>query len=449
MFRIVVLLLQASSPSAQAETLPEALAAAVQANPHIESARARLHAIEEGIAQATAGYLPRVSATADAGYRSDARAWPPTAAGQSPGSGYALTLSQPLFDGGRTSSAVQVTQANVRAERENVQIALQQVLLAATTAYMDVVQNRRLRHLNEDNAALLAQVAVATRRRAEVREATSADLAQADAAVAGARAQVALAKANLVMSEAAFVESVQHPPGVLSRPPALVDRLPAGLDEALQHAHAVSPAVVLAVERAAAARHAIDQANAQLLPSIHLQASYQRRSEPQPGVDDMDGLVAKVVVTVPIYSGGAGQAEVRAARHTHRALAWQAADVRAQVHSAVVQAWARLQATRAASSAIAVQVTASRQALAGIRAEQAVGQRSVLDLITTQQALLASRTSHEQNQRNLVVGCYSLLSAIGRLGPNGSDNPKAAVTPVRDFGMRPSPWTTSVKSGPK
>ena len=226
-------------------------------------------------------------------------------------------------------------------------------------------------------------------------------------------------------------------------------KYPAGLDEALRHAHAVSPAVVLAVERAAAARHAIDQANAQLLPSIHLQASYQRRSEPQPGVDDMDGLVAKVVVTVPIYSGGAGQAEVRAARHTHRALAWQAADVRAQVHSAVVQAWARLQATRAASSAIAVQVTASRKALAGIRAEQAVGQRSLLDLITTQQALLASRTSHEQNQRNLVVGCYSLLSAIGRLGPNGSDNPKAAVTPVRDFGMRPSPWTTSVKSGPK
>ena len=433
-------------PTVHAETLPEALAAAYQASPRIESARARLQALEESIAVAASGYLPRVTASADATSRTDGRVFPVGRDTRTDSSGYALTLVQPLYDGGRAGSAVQAARANVRAEKETLQIAVQQVLLAAATAYMDILQSRRLLKLNEESVVLLSKISAATLQRAGVREATTADVAQADAALAGARAQVELAKADLAISEAAYLEVMQHPPGGLSRPPSRIGQLPPSLEAALRIADRESPVVILAIEREVSARHAIDQARSHLYPTISLQAGYQRRSDPQPAIGETDGLVAKVVVTVPLYSGGGDLAEVRAAQHNQRALAHQVADTRLQARTAVVQSWARLASTRAAGAAIATQVAASRKALAGIRAEHEIGQRSLLDLLNTQQALIASETTYERTQRSLIVNAYAVLGSIGRLVPEMAD----ASVSNRQTGDRNadgSSWATAVRIG--
>jgi outer membrane protein len=420
--------------AAAAETLPDVLAAARALNPRIDSARARSLASDETVVQAKAGFLPSITAHGDAAFQTDARA-PSFAAGRSvrPAGGD-VTLSQPLFDGGRAAGALGSATATSGAEKENVHLVEQQVLLAAATAYLDVVQDRRILKLNRDAHVLLTQTAQATRRRVAAQEATIADAAQADAAVANAMAQIELARANLEASEAAFEEAVTHPPAELERPPGIDGLLPASRQAALAIAERESPALSAAALRVSAARHAVAQAQARLLPTVSVQAAYQRRTEAATVIGDNDGLVAKVVVSVPLYTGGSAASEVREARHILAAEAYLLADARAQTRTSIAQAWSRMSAARAALQSIKAVLAANRTALDGIRAEQRMGQRSVLDVINAQQAVLTSQTAHEQLTRNMAVASYGLLAVTGRLSAMADAEAQGAPSGPADKG---------------
>ena len=88
---------------------------------------------------------------------------------------------------------------------------------------------------------------------------------------------------------------------------------------------------------------------------------------------------------------------------------------RNQVRAAVVSAWGVLQAARAQIRSDQAQVSANKVALDGVREENKVGQRTVLDVLDAEQVLLDSRVALVTTQRDVVVAAYALLSAVGKL----------------------------------
>ena len=60
-------------------------------------------------------------------------------------------------------------------------------------------------------------------------------------------------------------------------------------------------------------------------------------------------------------------------------------------------------------------MAANRVALAGVREEERVGQRTLLDVLNAEQELLNSEVTLVTDRRNVVVASYALVSAIGRL----------------------------------
>src|SRR5690606_28842409 len=54
-------------------------------------------------------------------------------------------------------------------------------------------------------------------------------------------------------------------------------------------------------------------------------------------------------------------------------------------------------------------------ALAGVREEEKVGQRTLLDGLNAEQELLNAQVALETSRRNMIVPAYTLISAIGRL----------------------------------
>lgn len=427
---------------AEAETLADALAAAYDTNPRIETARTRSQATNEGITKATAGFLPRVAASGSAGFQTDARAPSLSQNMSTRQAGFDITVTQPLFDGGHASGALDAAKSNSRADKETVTSVTQDVMLAAAIAYLDVLQDRRLMQLNEDNAVLLYKTANAARKRAVVHEATIADVAQAEAALANAGAQIELSKSNLANSESAFEEASGHRPGELTEPETFDDLLPVSREAALQIVQRENPAISAAVSREQAARAGIDQARALLLPSVSLQGAFQRRSEPSTVVGDNNGLVGKVVVNVPIYSGDAMQADVREATHLHSAARAQLADVRAQTRTGVAQAWSKMTAARAALVAIRTQVSANKTALVGVEQEQRMGQRSVQDIINAQLALLAAQTTQHQLTRDVFVASCTVLALVGRLDPQLLEHGRLTASMPRL-----ADWSTTTTSG--
>ena len=61
------------------------------------------------------------------------------------------------------------------------------------------------------------------------------------------------------------------------------------------------------------------------------------------------------------------------------------------------------------------QIEANRTALNGVREEEKVGQRTLLDVLNARQELLVSEVQLERTKRDVVVATYAVISAVGRL----------------------------------
>jgi outer membrane protein len=434
---------------ASAETLARALAAAYIANPEIKAERARLRALDEDVARANSGYRPIIQGEAVQSYQRVSPSGPGPGDGVSYPRSYSLGLSQPLFTGFQVTNSVEAAKAGVEAGREDLRSVEQRVLLEAVTAYMDVLRDEALLRLQQNNLRVLSEQLEATRNRREVGEVTRTDVAQAEARRAGAQSQVNLAQANLQASRAAFERIIGYPPTSL-KTPAPIDRLiPASLEHALQSGEMRSPQILAGLFRERASQFDIKRIKGELLPQVSLEASYSKRFDTGGISDEQETTTVTGRVQVPLYQGGEVSARIRQAQDINLQRRQEVDLARQRVRAEVISAWGVLVSTRAAIVSDQAQVEANRIALEGVREEERVGQRTVLDVLDAEQDLLNSQVSLVTTRRDLVVASYSVVAAIGSLSPDELQLPTELYDPdthyraVKDlpFGFD---WSTSV-----
>jgi len=408
---------------ASAETLNQALSAAYTYSPRIDAERARLRATDESVPQAMSGYRPFVEANADVNAQTTRTRLDDDFGGQTESErlhprGYDISLQQNVFNGFRTTNQVNEAEANVRAGREILRDVERQVLLDAVTAYMDVVRDQAVVGLQENNVNVLTRELSATQDRFDVGEVTRTDVAQAQARRAGAVSALDLARANLKSSRARYERVVGAPPSNLVEPQVPQRLMPKTLEEGTAIALNENPLIISALYLEQAANYNVDVIRGELLPTVTFEARYQDRFGSSEAVDEVETATVTGRLNVPIYQGGEVSARVRAAKHTHVSRLQDIEDVRTQVREATVTAWSQYQAAVAQIESDRVQVEANQTALAGVREEEKVGQRTLLDVLNAEQELLNSQVQLETSRRNTIVAAYSLLSAVGRLDAN-------------------------------
>ncbi|HZA02724.1 MAG TPA: TolC family outer membrane protein, partial [Hyphomicrobiaceae bacterium] len=400
------------SAPAVAETLSQALNATYKTNPRLDAERARLRATDEEVSRANAGYLPTILGSADVSYQNRETKPVSTTDGEAHPKGYAVNLTQPVFQGFRTLNSVREAEATVRAGRETLRGVEQLVLLDAVTAYMNVLRDQAIVGLRENNVEVLSRELQATQDRFAVGEVTRTDVAQAQARRALAVSQLDGARADLKRSRADYERVVGHPPSQLSEPGVPERLVPKSLDEALAISAREDPAIIAALYREQAARHTVDRIRGELLPEFAVQANYSKRFDPSTTTDELEATEVTGRLTVPIYggvlggSGGEVQARVRQAKQVHISRLQEIEEFRTEAQNGangVVSFWSQLQAARARLQSDMVQVEANRTALAGVREEERVGQRTLLDVLNAQQELLNSEVAIERTRRDLIV----------------------------------------------
>jgi outer membrane protein len=202
------------------------------------------------------------------------------------------------------------------------------------------------------------------------------------------------------------------------RPGMPVDRLsPSTLEASIDSGRSRHPLVTSAQYTVDTAQYAVKAAEGTLYPTVTLESAVQKRWDLAPGsFDQLQGTVLGRVA-VPIYQGGSEYSIIRQAKETLGQRRIELDVQRDLVRASVVQAWSSLQATKAQIIAAQAQVTATEVALNGVREEARVGQRTTLDVLNAQQELVNARVSLVTAQRDRVVASYTLLAAVGRLGP--------------------------------
>jgi outer membrane protein len=419
----------AGGASAEVMTLNDALSTAYESNPQLGAARANLRATDEGVAQANAGWRPTINAQGQYGIEHQAAGAPTNVpvygliggdVNSRPLTGQ-VTLTQPIFRGGKTYAEIGRAKALVRQGRAQLLDAEQQVLLAGVTVYMNVARDEATVNLEQNNVAVLQKQLDATQEQFKVGELTKTDVAQSQARLAGAQAQLTIARGQLAASRANFEQVIGRPAETLDDQPPF-PKTPKTEDEAIDIAAKSSPIVLSAMEAEKAADYAVDDAVGSLAPQVSVQGQYQYQQLGAGGSAALLGQsgtthVASVfgVVTVPIYQGGAEEASVRQAKELHGRTQLLVADADRQARANVQAAWETYSSAQASIESDKVQVAADTTALEGVRKEQEVGARTILDVLNAQQELLNAQVAVISAERDAYVAAYQLLQAMGEL----------------------------------
>ena len=402
------------SPPAAAQTLDEALIQTYQSNPTLSAARAQLRATNERVPQALSGWRPTIEATGSGGKAVDDDVRPVSGdEGRSPASAD-LTVRQPLYRGGRTVAGTERAENEVLAQRARLADTEQDVLLSAVTAYADVWRDQSVLELNINNEQVLARQLEATQDRFDVGELTRTDVAQSESRLSSAIADRIGAEGNLRASRAAYEAVVGSPPGQLEQPP-----LPIGLPESqasiVDMAESANPAVLATSYNELAAQRSVREVEGELLPSVELQGSLGYQHERTTRTSEGSTAEILAVVRVPLYQQGAVSSRVREAKQVASQRRLQVREAIRQAREDAISSWERLLTARAQIAAFREAVRATSIALEGVRQENAVGARTVLDVLDAEQELLDAQVNLVSAQRDEIVASFDVLSAVGRM----------------------------------
>jgi len=420
-FFIASLIAALMAGTASADTLREALVSAYQTNPTLTGQRETLKATDATVAIAKAAGRPQVSGTVGIN-RDLSRSGILETGGHGPTLSAGIDVSYPLFNGGSVRNSVKAAQTRVEAGRATLGAVEGDVFTQAVSAYMDVIRDRSIVELNQNNVKVLETNLEATRDRFQIGDLTRTDVAQSEARLQLGRSQLAAAQGQLTASEATYRQVIGHPPGNLAPPPPLPP-LPATADEAVRIALASNPDLIAISRQAIAAGYDVRVAEASRLPTLSAVGSGTYVNElggaignsttgsvPSKGTQTTIGLSS----TIPILQGGIPAARIRQAQAQEGQTLEQVVGTERAVVQAARAAFANYDAAQRQIQAQTVAVQANELALEGARAEQSVGTRTVLDVLNAEQELLNSQVALVTAKRDAYFAGFTLLNAMGQ-----------------------------------
>jgi len=403
--------------TASADTLREALVSAYNSNPTLTAQRQALQATDATVAIARAAGRPQVNATVGLN-RTLTQSGLLIQGGKGPTVNAGVDLSVPLFSGGAVKNSVRAAQTRVEAGRATLRAVEGDVFTQAVTAYMDVIRDRSIVELNQNNVKVLQTNLEATRDRFQIGDLTRTDVAQSEARLQLGVSQLATAQGRLTGSEATYRQVIGHAPGVLA-PPNPLPPLPTTADEAVRIALANNPDLISISRQAIAAGYDVNVARAGRLPTLSgvLSEDYVRNlnndsslGAPAQGNATSIGLNARV----PIFQGGLPAARIRQAQAQQGQVLEQVVGTERAVVQAARAAFAAYDAAQRAIQAETVAVQANELALEGNRAEQSVGTRTIIEVLNAEQDLLNSQVALVTAKRDAYVAGFQLLNAMGQ-----------------------------------
>jgi outer membrane protein len=400
--------------SVQAETLQEALAKAYQTNPTLTGARAGQRANDENVPLARSRGLPSAdlsgSLTDNIEKASNSFSSPSRIA-----SGR-INLSMPLYAGGAIKNGIGAAESRVEAGQANLRGTEASVFIGVVGAYMDVMRDEAIVSLNHSQVKVLQTNLEATKDRFDVGDLTRTDIAQSESRLALAQSQLESAEAQLIGSRERYVQLVGNEPVGLQQPPILPN-LPASPDVAVDSALKNNPDLIAANKAIEASRFDIKVARSSRMPKLSAFAdeNYSNYLNSIGGgfSNSSRSTAAGLQATFPLYQGGAPSAQVRQSQARSSQAIEQAIAAERGVIAQTRSSYAIWRASNAVIASSEKAVSASALSLEGVRAENSVGNRSILDILNAEQEYLNAQVQLVSARRNAYVAGFSLLAAMG------------------------------------
>lgn len=380
----------------QSLDMSDAVAMAVNWHPTITQAVGKLFEQSANVDVAKAKYYPQVNAGVNNGYSNTY-----TNKGYSPS--IDISLSQMLYDFGKVSSSVRAANAAVAQQQAEVMLTIDQVAHDTASAVVQVQGYQQLVTMATQQLDSLKQIGNLIRQRNTEGASPLSDVVQTDTRIEGAQATLMQYQASLQRWQATLATYI----GVQG-----VNRVTQDVPETLTRACAVQhpdykliPSVLAAWAGANQAQANVDNANAQMMPTISLEPEVTHYlNDHYSGSSELDKTqyTASIRMQMPLYQGGGLSASRDAAEQALSAA--NAAIKAAQLEAYQKLATSQDEATNLGQTLVIQQ---RQQALGektlGLYQDQylQLGTRPLLDLLNVDQEIFQAKFSQAQTLAQL------------------------------------------------
>ena len=174
--------------------------------------------------------------------------------------------------------------------------------------------------------------------------------------------------------------------------------------------------------------------------------------------NDSSGATAGLRATLPIFQGGRAGALIRQSQARQSVSLENAVATERDVIATVRAAYSSWQASNEIIVSSQAAVDAAALSLEGVRAENTVGNRTILDVLNAQQELLNAQVQLVTSRRNAYIAGFTLLAAMGHaeardlgleeFGPlyDPLDNYNRVHHQIWDWSNDPDPVTQSTRT---
>ncbi len=406
---------------AQTMTLAEASALALARHPSVVAALAREDAAEAGVGVARAAWLPSLRAEASAVRFQEPMIVAPLHAfepGMVPAFDRTLIQSHAavawtVFDGGARGARVERADALADAALARRESAERRLIAETSRAYL------RARHADEVLAAQIAQQDALLQEQSRAQqlldEGKVARIAvlRVEAALARARADSAAASVerDVALADLARLTGVGATPAPLPESAAAVP----GHEELRMRALAASSELQAARAGAAAAEATHAESRARYLPRVDLSARY---NEYGGGSGDFSWeWQGGVLVSYPLFTGGARAREAERAEAEARAAVAEVAVLELRITESLDRAYAALQSASARAGALEVARTQQEEVVRIELLALDAGAGTQTDYLAAEAELLRTRAALTEARHAAIAARIDLARITGELTP--------------------------------
>ncbi|WP_198019752.1 TolC family protein [Hyphomonas sp. L-53-1-40] len=398
-----------------AQTVDDAISAALLESPALDRTEAGIKAAREGVRQARAAYLPEVTFSASASTaRRDARLRESSDFSEtSEPTSVTIRASQPLYTNGLRQVAQQQATNTVRARRHEQEATRLDVALQVVEAMVQLDLARKSASLDRTLQSLLRDQVRAEEERYRLETGTQTNVVQARARLAAAEAAITASDMGVQQAEIRLALLTGYPVDMLAPMITASAELPPSLDDALFLARENSPNIALARSSYTAARLGAVTAARKYGPQINLSAEASTARTPSPAIEQDDDIRATLTFSMPLFNGGRSSSERRQAYAERRA---SAADVRKagqDLQRHVTDTWVRLASAKSRLTALQVRLDAAGEALKGVRQGQQAGLWTVTDILDAMEERVEAERALEQARAEHILSAYELSITCG------------------------------------
>ena len=364
----------------------------------------------ENVLIARSGYLPRIDAGIESGFRYEADNV--ARSSRLPYSVF-VAVKQPVFDGFKTKYSLALAASQVNTAREELRGLEQVTLFEVARVYMDVLANGSILEFHVRYIGALRNQLALIRARRDFGDVVGSDVAEVEGRLAAAESQKSRSKAALAASAAEYRQITGRAPGHLAavRPPA--DLISASFRSALDLAMRRHPAILASAHGIAGALSGVKVIESEFSPKVDIDGKLTAKgygNEPETAQHDAS-LLAQV--SIPLYRGGEVSARRKQATHLAAQSRLENGSIRDQVRAAVQTSWSGLEDANSRIRAAANEVKATRSALEGFRQAYQAGERTISDVLDAERDLLSAQIGQVLAERDRVVAIYSVALATG------------------------------------